>query len=300
MPTASALGAPGQWQFTDLNQWWQRTDPADVTKAFAFPPPANLATYFPAPTAGEPYLGARGVLVPGSASFTSPHITVDRVDGNAYLFFTGQVNKDTGDLVTGNQSRPLESRVYYKNITGGNLAAGNVFSPSKDWTMPKYGVRGSAVHIGANPWLWSFWYGGNNSRWRIYYNANPVPTDGSKWTNESQLPVPKGLNAVAEPSPVFRRYVGQARDLFDIVYTGYDMVRKNSDIYLSRYNRSPASRLTLRPLAGIADEVLTRDAARTIWYSRHADWDASSFVIRIYPDFRNSPGVWYPVNDGVS
>ena len=332
LKTQSETGTPGNWLLSGATpaQWWAPTSPSEV-----FPPLSSVNDLFPEPTSNDPRGGAPGVLIPGSAKFSSPSVAVDEVDGKAWLLFSGQAYKDAGTGLPGTQSKALESRVYYTNISGGKLVPEDIFPVARDWTMPKFGIRGAALRrdFGGSAELWSFWYGGSSNRWRIYYSANPAPDNPANgWTNEAQLPVPDGLNSAAEPSPVVRYWGGRTGDTFDIVYSGYSTFHKNSDVYLSRYKPAvtgpapankgghwPVELQNLPPRAAwiqlgaraLMGEKLERDPSKAVWCARDIDWDAKvvslkdgrnpSFRVFVCPDPTSSDPVYntvYQVNDG--
>ena len=331
----------------DTYQWWRPTVPASSP----FPPPDMVTNspsdFFPGSPA-DPSAGAPGDIVPGTVRFGSPSVAVDKINGQAYLMFTGQAYKDAGKLMTGGatggdvQRRTLESRSYYTEINNqtDNVLPADIrsMSPNQgtttdkisgDWTTPKFGVRGVVMQVNTissgerdrpkvpdYPELWSFWYGGGNGKWRIYYNVKLNPSnldpDASsleqQWTNEALLPVPKCLSSVAEPSPVVHVHdIGNGRETgpdFEVVYSGVSNYHKNSDIFLSRYLTDPAPlpaakggswpvQLRLLPQRGqdipeilsgtsqhLFAEKLTRDATRTTWYSKDVDWLADVVSVK--------------------
>lgn len=244
--------------------WWQPRGPAGAANvANPFPPAAYLASngansFFPAPTVAIPNLGAAGDTKIDTVRFYSPSISVDPVTSRVWAFFLGQAYK------TGIQ-KP-ETRSYVSEITGGNLDPADVYDTDRptpnsnrnvdgDWTTPKYGFKGLPTHMqrvdtndANNLFLWTFWFGGNNGKWRIFYNANIDP-DGNtttpgkdNWTTPAQLPMPNGLISMAEPAPFYKEnaYWDPAnsspyKDVLDVVFSGYSSFYKNSDIFLSRY-----------------------------------------------------------------
>jgi len=297
----------GQWVFAETSepQWWSRVD-----WSAAYPAPASVgSSFFPSPDAANPNRGAPGALLLSTVKFTTPSVAVDDVSGRAWLFYGGQAFKYVAGDAAAPERKTQESRAFYTEITGGNLGR-PVFSSTHDWTMPKYGIRGAAARIGSTSpgslWLWTFWYGGNNNKWRIYYNANLHPDDPDAWSNDTQLSLPKGLTSAAEPSPVFRPVTARDGRAFDIVYSGFSEFHKNADIYLSRYMPQPRGYnprtgrmpMDLRKLPPIRDEELARDPSSAVWYSKHVDWSLANLEITVYPD-RSDPltsYTLYPIN----
>jgi hypothetical protein len=296
------------------SQWWSPTTTSNI-----FPAVSDVSGFFPPPVGSDPTRGALGDVMPSTVKFTSPSITYDKIYGDTWLFFTGQAYKDKGDgSMSSDQRRSLESRVYYSRIV--NEAIGDVHSPSAypapgspsitgdppirgDWTAAKLVPKGVVIvrDKNAEPELWSFWYGGGNGRWRIYYNVNPfIRTDSDywkKWANEALLPMPKGLSSVSEPSPIVRCYDYpqngklETGPTFDLVYSAVSTFHNNSDIYMSRYitrvppqpNKIGTWPVTLDVLPQRAKDIpeiplvgerLTRDTSKGVWYSRDVDWEA--------------------------
>jgi len=258
----------------------------------------------------------------GSPSISvSPPNTVDK-DGQAWLFFSGQAEASSSTV--GAKGRKIASKVFYAKLKDGDIGPGtpNIFSSTMDYTMPKFGVRGAiSAPTGNGPMLWTFWYGGSNDKWRIYYNANNAylpdsdpdkeKFDETQWSNATQLPLPNGLSSAAEPQPVFRWGAdGKTGSTFDVVYTGYSTFHKNSDIYLSRYSVGtptgsikggswPIKLLTLPSRAtGVYQttptvpdgEAMSPDAARVIWSSRDVDW-TSGYRVTLYT-YNSSNDTW--------
>lgn len=280
-----------------------------------------------------------------SVKFASPSIAVyndpnSSANSRAWLWFTGEACKEDGNTAlanSGNQNKTVESRIYIQEITNGNMS-GPVTAPTPDFRTPKYGVRGAATLMNSttspNLWLWTFWYGGGNNKWRIYYNTNlEVGGSGSgHWTNPAELPLPKGITSAAEASPVFRNVLGvdttkpnnpPITDILEVAYSGYSPFHGNSDIYLGRYKPDSAPKpiragghmpLTMIPFSKIDNETLQRQAGSSVWYSNHLDWDLSkplsssvSDPFRIWVCDRNNIGnlagptnsaIWIPITIG--
>jgi len=279
------------WGFanTTTPQWWTPADSANL----AFPSPQALDALFPAPPDG-----AQGEVIESTARFTSPSVALDNPadpgNSNVWLFFGGSVYKDQSQVLKIDR-KVEESRVFYTKWENGDF--GTIYTTTRDWTMPKYGIRGLA-NRGPSLRLWSFWYGGNNNKWRIYCNVNPDPEGPNShlnWTNDCQIPIPAGLTSVAEPSPLIRPYRGNySNTIVDVVYSGFSAFHKNSDIYLSRYrfpssiSKSGTLSPSMEPLPEVKDEIMERDPKTATFFSRHVDWvrDDSKrpFIVRVVLD----------------
>lgn len=327
----TAPGAARNWKFQTGNadRWWlpTSTDPNGAPGG-PFPPPDQVRDLF------QPF----NDVSPGSIRFTSPSIAVDPVAKRSWLFFGGQAEsaETSGGTPLGSKGKNIASKVFYTEITNGSLQGARIATSTYDYTMPKLGVRGAASAIPPlspggtteKPRLWAFWYGGANDRWRLYYAANAFPDREDGWRMQAALPLPDGLSSAAEPSPVFRWWDGSTGPTFDVVYSGYSVFHRNSDIYLSRYVPSDEpdplkkgadwplkmvvlpSRGYLDPIGPNSDtpgELLTPDATRAIFYSTDIDWDAtrvvdsssgpSSFSVYYVPD-RNNPTRRFKLNVG--
>lgn len=314
------IGFPGSWKFSSgapqgLPTWWWPTNPAlNGGDGAPFPAPDevknNNLNLFPWPPEVR------------SVRFTSPSVATDEWSSRTWLFFGGQAQQEVAATqIPGSTGKKLASKVFYTEVVNGRLNSSDIFQPTADYTMPKFGIRAGILRTDpnpgpTNPMMWAFWYGGNSDRWQMYYTANPNVDDPTTWANEAELPVPKGLSSVAEPSPVFRWWEGRTglpwldtntgqimpAGTFDVAYSGYSTYHKNSDIYLSRYLPGTAQvshkqggywpvKLQTLPFRFEPEEVLTRDSSKLTWYSTDVDWVADNplrdFEIWAHPDFRN-------------
>ncbi|MHB0912433.1 MAG: golvesin C-terminal-like domain-containing protein [Armatimonadota bacterium] len=299
-----------RWKF-DLSdssgRWMFPTNDGTASMGFRFPPTGMVdeladGSFFP-----DPPDGANGDTVPSSVKFGNPSIVCDYdpYDGSgskrAWLMFTGEAVKDVGGTGThfGNFGKTLESRGYYVELTDPantanvTLDGKETHAVTSDWTMPKFGLRGAASRMSSagNPlWLWSFWYGGNNDKWRIFYTTNPFDVDG--WRNATQIDLPPGLTSMAEPSPVFRGNLGgilnadgTSADVMELVYSGYSPAHGNSDIYLSRFtpdrelqlSRGKYVSLKSQPFPLVKDEALSR-LSSNLFGSEHVDWKSDFHI----------------------
>lgn len=269
-----------------------------------------------------------GVSKADSARFMYPSgavdIYIDPTTGNqdpsksrAWLFFTGQVTKSlsgnpdvyvqggtkNNQSLSGTGAETTENRAFVTEVTGGNPLA--IEPISSDWGSAKYGLRGMATRLGPEPillskddlYLWGWWYGGGNNKWRIFYNYRDLSDSADGWGGTgsitshdvAQLPMLPGLTSVAEPSPIFHKSLGGRLDVMDVLYSGFSSFHKTSDIYLTRYDVSPTSKTNLQaiskgdvktvsalPLPAIVGETLSRAASTTTWWSQHVDWDTTA------------------------
>jgi len=137
-------------------QWW-----APLTTPYPTPTAASLATFFDIDINGN---DKPGDVQRNSVKFSSPSIAQDPATGQAWLFFGGEAVRQQAANGSAPEIKAREYKAFYWPLdpATGN-PTGNALSSTRDWTMPKYGIRGAAARIGGNPTLWTFWYGGNNS-----------------------------------------------------------------------------------------------------------------------------------------
>gem|GEM_PF-2854129 len=278
-------------------QWWQPAPAPCVS-----PTPAVLASLFDVDRDGN---DKPGDVAPNSVKFTSPSAVQSSF--GSWLFFGGEAVRSQAGPSAANAN---EYRAFYWQIDPitGEFGIGPV-SSTYDWTMPKYGIKGAAGEFGGRKTLWTFWYGGNNNQWRIYYNMSPLDPakplgDPKSWSNDGQLPIPRGLVSAAEPSIIPRTNEGEnpvyddrgnPYDALDIIYSAYSQYHKNADIYLSRYRPdfndvdNGVVELDVVSLPKV-DEILTRDPASAIYSSRHVDWDTGSMEVWV-----RSPDITTPI-----
>ncbi|MDO8631131.1 MAG: hypothetical protein Q7R41_11625, partial [Phycisphaerales bacterium] len=230
----------------------------------------------------------------------SPSIAQNPLTGDAWLFWQGQAY-----LSGGGGRINQENRVFYTDVTGGNIheKTPDVFSFTPDFSMIKYSPRGLAYtdprFVTAAPdkqkkWLWIFYYGGDAGRWSIFYNVWDGPpekhpddaADGvTFWSRDARLPTPESLASVSEPMATYWRNDGSDHYL-NVVYTGVSGEGQNSDIYMSRYrvnvDGNPKAPIPV-PFPKRQDEVLTRDNKRGLYASRDIWWVKPTQVPATWP-----------------
>lgn len=252
----------------NLNQWWS---PAVSIPGGEL---GKVASFF---SSGP------GTVMPNSVKFTSPSIAQDPYDPAAtWLFFGAQATKSVSP-----DAKASQYKAFYWPLDANGDPVGDAILTTRDWTMPKYGIKGTAARFGSNLTLWTFWYGGNNNEWRIFYNMSPIPgkkvgADDS-WSNDGRLDIPRGLVSAAEPSIVPRA----DKRALDVVYSAYSQYHKNADIYLSRYaldDYDPSTGvrdLDMISAGRIEGEILVRDPESAIYSSRNVDWETSSMAVEV-------------------
>ncbi len=274
-------------QPSSYTQWW-----APVTTPIPSSTPAALASFFN---------GGPGTVMASSVKFSSPSIAHDPAMDSTnsplptWLFFGGEAVRSVPATASAPETKAHEYKSFYWLLDAQGNPTGSAFSSTRDWTMPKYGVKGAATTIEGQRTLWTFWYGGNNSNWRIYYNANPLPGkpfgEEDSWSNDGRLSLPRGLVSAAEPSIIPRRALdadGDPIDALEVVYSAYSQYHKNADIYLSRYEPDMKAitngtvELDLVSMPLIDGEMLTRDPASAIFSSRHVDWEPDTDEFEVW------------------
>lgn len=267
---------PGFWMMSSptpgSDQWWSAISQP-------YPTPATLPSFF----AGGP-----GTVQQNSVKFTGPSIAT--LGNQSWMFFGGQATRHNPATDTKEQ----EYKAFYWPLSSSGDPVGSAMSSTRDWTMPKYGIKGVGADLGRQT-LWTFWYGGNNSQWRLYYNMSPLKSsdtvgDAASWSNDARLPLPRGISSAAEPSVISRTVYSQSgnpRQVLDVFYSAYSQYHKNTDIYLSRYRpdlndvTNGAVEMNITSLPLVRGEVLVRDPASAIYSSRHIDWDTDNMSVYV-------------------
>lgn len=288
---SGALGAFGPlygWRYEQANaqptRWWQ-----PLAASAQFPGLSAPGALFPSETA-DIKGSAQTPVVPG-AIVTNPvgdpltvHsapalVQTEGVPNPAqplWLFWQGAVNKTAGAGMT------TDSRTFYAPVRNqaGVLAPdlsvnnGVPYSFLNDPALPKYSPRPLLAGGGA----FLFWHGGASGRTRLYYNVNTASiTTPTAWSADAALPVPGGLQMVADPVPVPRRRGdGNTITEIDVVFTGQYAGKRTPEMFLTRYNvgdlmnRRPGQ--AVRAQARVTGELMVRQGATQTWQSRDVAW----------------------------
>ena len=127
---------------------------------------------------------------------------------------------------------------YTADPATGALTNAQAVTPLASASQVKYGIRG--IYTGtsfSSPNLWAFWTASARGRTAIYYNSQSNGTWLPATPTVGLLPVPAGLTAVADPSPLLLQYApvnGAYTPVMEVTYSGTGP-GGNIDLYVSRY-----------------------------------------------------------------
>lgn len=161
---------------------------------------------------------------------------------------------------------------YLANPATGTLTGLQTITPTSSASQVKYGVKGLYTGTNFTNSLWAFWTGSTRGRTGLYYNSQVSGTWG---TTVNLLPVPAGLTAVADASPMLMTAPvnGTATSTIEVTYSG-TAPDGNIDLYVSRYipagtTAATASQLNLAAFPAITENL----AAVGGWYqARDVAW----------------------------
>ena len=265
----------------DLSVYWTsgRTGSFGIAGAnLPFNPPsaASSAGYFlpnTPPTAAKPTGEWWTQFTPGVAPGVNSGLSVTPgptgANGTSYAF-------DTAVLSTA----PYSSTLYSYTVNPATGALGSppqAITPTSDTAQVKYGVKG--LYTSFTDPLWAFWTGTTRGRTALYYNSQGGSGTNGGWLVPALLPVPAGLTAVADASPLLTTAPvnGQAAAVIEVTYSGTGP-DGNIDLYVSRYrphvatsaqDTIPASQLDLVAFPPVTENL----RAVSGWYqARDAAW----------------------------
>ena len=117
------------------------------------------------------------------------------------------------------------------SFTADAFGSSAAITPASSASQVKYGVKG--LYTGFTNPLWAFWTGTTRGRTALYYNSQAGGTWG---TTVNLLPVPAGLTAVADASPLLMTAPvnGTLTPTIEVTYSG-TAPDGNIDLYVSRY-----------------------------------------------------------------
>lgn len=294
-PQQSLAAGYFDWSFETLTgqfrQWW---NPMPQTSQYPTPTAAIEKGLFPSQTAdllaGAP---ASTPLVPGALNeqtirHATPALAQDDDPNNGtnlgtWLFWQGAATKAAANAA----ASALDTRTFYVQLQNGvapDPANTPPFSFLNDPGLPKYAPK-PLVFTAQNgaKYAFLFWYGDEQGRSKLYYNANPkqstpqLPmdlTDVTRWSADTALQTPGTLQYQSDPTPIHRRVFttwfnpqGEVLDCIDVVYTGVLAHRRQAETMLTRYaleyprdasgaitSSTPTGRLIPIPI-GIQDAV---------------------------------------------
>ena len=163
------------------------------------------------------------------------------------------------------------------NPKDGLLSQGVPVTPASDGSQVKYGVKGVYASNFTNK-LWAFWTASTRGRTALYYSPQ------SAWnTTPTLLPVPAGLTAVSDASPlIITAPVPSAsgaptyQDVAEVTYSGIGP-DGNADLYVSRYlpDTKTPTQLDQVPYQPVTENLTatTTGSVKTGWFqARDVAW----------------------------
>lgn len=310
-----SLGGVGYMSFAQFGQpnqqqWWNPLTPLlDVTNT------GLLQTLFP--STGDNTVPS--TPIPGTVQFASPAIaTANDVgangnitvgppsDNEAYLFFAGQVQKQTAPNQEVTEMRffwqPLSTTYPYVPQGTPNFVPGNPYVPKYDPAplLVKLAAD-TGRNVPAQKLLYLFYSVGRQDHTQIYYNFNlSTSLNGSisqaGWQPDGiLLPTPITLGQQSHQSAIYRRVYAQnpfntssdvrVFDAIDLYFTGVLPGRgDHAETLMIRYGiyrgenlgpNAPAmvpGQLFVLPLPPVTDETMTRVGATNHFIARDAGW----------------------------
>ena len=190
---------------------------------------------------------------------------------------------------------PYSNILYSYNVTPGTgaLTAQTRLSPLADDSLVKYGIKGlfTGTSFGSNASPdWAFWTANTRGRTALYYSPQLA------WGKASTLlPVPAGLTAVSDASPLLMTAPVVVNGsltyapTIEVTYSGTGP-DGNADIYVSRYlpDASTPAQLDLVPFPAVTENL--HPQGNTGWYQgRDTAWSRSGAlnVSLVYTDAAN-------------
>ncbi len=193
-------------------------------------------------------------------------------------------------VVAVSKTAPYSNTLYSYPVTPASNANGTLtpdsfgsaaaITPTSSSSQVKYGVKG--LYTGFTNPLWAFWTGSTRGRTALYYNSlgsngTWIPTSPAPST-VGLLPVPAGLTAVADASPMLMTAPvnGAPTTTIEVTYSG-TAPDGNIDLYVSRYvpagtTAATASQLNLAAFPPVT-ENLRASTTTSGWYqARDVAW----------------------------
>jgi len=203
-------------------------------------------------------------------------------------------------VVAVSPAAPYSNTLYSYPVTPASNANGTLtpdsfgsaapITPTSSSSQVKYGVKG--LYTGFTNPLWAFWTGSTRGRTALYYNSQASGTWG---TTVNLLPVPAGLTAVADASPMLMTTYpgGTQTTAIEVTYSG-TAPDGNIDLYVSRYvpagtTAATASQLNLAAFPPVT-ENLRASTTTSGWYqARDVAWSRTG-ALNVSVIYRDSTG----------
>ena len=206
-------------------------------------------------------------LVGGLQAGTNSGLSITPGNGTNYAF-----------AVNVSSTTPYSNTLYSYSVAPATGALSNAQSvtPPSDSSQVKYGVKGLLTSF-SNP-LWAFWTASTRGRTAIDYNSQ---ASGGAWgATVTPLPIPAGLTAVADASPMLMTAPvnGALASTIEVTYSG-TAPDGNVDLYVSRYlpgAGTAASTLSLVPFPNVTENLRSAPGG---WYqSRDVAWSRTGVL----------------------
>ena len=197
---------------------------------------------------------------------------------------------------------PYSNTLYSYDISlqTGALSNQQAITPPSDASQVKYGVKGLA---GSFYTQWVFWTASTRGRTALYYNSKQI---GGKWgTATTLLPVPAGLTAVSDASPLLITApvpsASGAPNYLSVIEVTYSGIGPdgNADLYVSRYlpDTKTPTQLDQVPYQPVTENLTatTTGNVKTGWFqARDVAWSRTGALNLsvLYKDangFQNKP-----------
>ena len=186
---------------------------------------------------------------------------------------------------------PYKNILYAYPLTAatGALGQGQRITPVSDDSQVKYGVKGlNTAGAGFTNNLWAYWTASTRGRTTLNYSAyGSNGAGGLSWAAPASLPVPAGLTAVSDASPLLMPFApvnGAFGPVIEVTYSGTGP-DGNADLYVSRYvphglTAPTANQLDLVPFPPVTENLRQANG----WYqSRDVAWSRSGALNLIVP-----------------
>ncbi len=231
-------------------------------------------------------------FTPGLETGVNSGFSITPTGGNYYGFAVSVANA---------AGAPYSNNIYSYVVTpktGAVSPQNTLVSPPSDASIVKYGVKGLYTGTSFASNTWAFWTANTRGRTALYYSPN---TDWG--THSYLLPVPAGLTAVSDASPLLMTAPVVVNgsltytQTIEVTYSGTGP-DGNADLYVSRYlphgatAAAGAAQLDLVPFPAVTENLKLQ--GNTGWYQgRDTAWSRSGAlnVSAIYKDANSTSAV---------
>ena len=289
VPTSTADIAPAAFRDPatgNLSVYWTSARSGNGFNIYG----ANLP-FMPDPATNDP---KHGHFMPGNPAgqWWNPFTPALAAGVNSGLSVTPGTGTSAFDVAVSSTS-PYSNTLYSYSVSPATGALSNQQAITSDPSQVKYGVKGLDTGF-TNP-LWAFWTASTRGRTAIGYNSQD---SSGKWlATTGLLPVPAGLTAVADASPMLMSApvtvngTTAQTNTIEVTYSG-TAPDGNVDLYVSRYlpegtTAATASKLDLVPFPVVTENLRSAPGG---WYqSRDVAWSRTG-ALNVTVPVANSAG----------